>query len=104
MTASGPEISFSESAISTISRVIWHPPIANWLKVNTDGAVTKNPPKAACGGIFRSSEGFSRGSFAQNLTTGSAIEISHNRNWNSIWLETDSMLLLLAFKNHLMLP
>ena len=99
----------------TIKEVIWHPPIMNWLKVNTDGAVTKNPPKAACGGIFRSSEGFSRGSFAQNLTTDSAfiaeihgamlaIEIAHIKNWNNIWLETDSMLLLLAFKNHPMIP
>jgi len=27
----------------TIKEVLWHPPISNWLKVNTDGAVTKNP-------------------------------------------------------------
>jgi len=83
--------------------------------VNTDGAVTKNPPKAACGGIFRSSEGFTRGCFAQNLSTESAfiaeiygailaIEITHSKNWNHIWLETDSMLLMLAFKNNHMVP
>jgi ribonuclease HI len=99
----------------TIKEVIWAPPITSWLKVNTDGAVTRNPSKAACGGIFRSSEGFTRGCFAQNLSTESAfiaeifgailaIEIAHHNNWNQLWLETDSMLLRLAFKNSLMIP
>jgi len=99
----------------TIKEVIWHPPISNWLKVNTDGAVAKNTSKAAYGGIFRSLEGFTRGCFAQNLSTDStfiielfgailAIEIVHNKNWTNIWLKTDSMLILLAFKNPLMIP
>jgi len=26
-----------------IVEVIWSPPILNWIKVNTDGAATKNP-------------------------------------------------------------
>lgn len=99
----------------SIKEVLWQPPIINWLKVNTDGAVTKNPSKAACGGIFRSSEGFTRGCFAQNLSTDSAfvaeilgailaIEIAQSKNWNHVWLETDSKLLTLAFKNHKMIP
>ena len=57
--------------------------------------------KAACGGIFRSSEGFTRGCFAHYLSTDSAfiakiygvilaIEIAHSNNWQHIWLETDS--------------
>jgi len=32
-----------------------------------------------------------------------AIEIAHNHNWNNSWLETDSMLLPLAFKNSIMI-
>ena len=98
-----------------IKEVVWHPPVVNWLKVNTDGAVTKSPHKAACGGIFRSSKGFTRGCFAQNLSTDSAfvaeiygailaIEIAKYHNWNNIWLETDSALLLMAFKNFDMIP
>jgi hypothetical protein len=34
-----------------IKEVVWHPPIHNWLKVNIDGAVVKNPSKYATGGI-----------------------------------------------------
>jgi len=87
----------------------------SFLKSCVFGAVTRNPLKAACGGIFRSSEGFSRGCFAQNLSTDStfiaeifgailAIEIAQSKNWKNIWLETDSLLLVLAFKNPLSIP
>jgi len=95
--------------------VIWQPPIANWWKVNIDGALVKNPLQSVCGGIFRNSFGFTVGGFAQHLSTDSvfvaeifgailAIEIAHNRNWLNLWLETDSMLLLQAFKNSDMVP
>lgn len=33
----------------SIKEVLWHPPIFNWLKVNTDGAVTKTPLKLVVG-------------------------------------------------------
>lgn len=101
---------------ATITKeVIWHPPLTSWLKVNTDGAVLKNPIKAACGGIFRNSFGFTVGCFAQKLDTESAfiaeiygamiaIEIADQNNWLNIWLETDSMLLVMAFKSAHMVP
>lgn len=101
---------------ATITKeVLWHPPLTNWLKVNTDGAVLKNPIKAACGGIFRNSFGFTVGCFAQKLDTESAfiveiygamlaIEIANQNNWLNIWLETDSMLLVMAFKSAHMVP
>jgi len=33
----------------TIKEVLWSPPINTWIKVNTDGASTKNPVKASAG-------------------------------------------------------
>lgn len=36
-----------------IKEVIWSPPLHSWIKINTDGASTKNPIKASAGGIFR---------------------------------------------------
>jgi len=62
-----------------------------------------------CGGIFRNNEAECIGCFAQNLGLGSslfaelsgamqAIEIAHSKGWFNFWLETDSMLVLLAFK------
>jgi len=94
---------------------LWHPPRFNWFKVNTDGAVVKNPLKAACGGIFRNSHGFTIGCFAQNIVTDSAftaeitaaliaIEIAFNNNWLNLWLETDSKLTMMVFKNSALIP
>lgn len=95
--------------------MLWQPPLANWWKVNTDGSLTKNPQNSACGCIFRDSHGFTVGCFAQNLSTNSvfiaemfdailAIEIAVHNNRLNLWLETDSMLLLQAFKNADMIP
>jgi len=83
--------------------------------VNTDGAVTKNPPKAGCGGIFQNNHGFTIGCFAQNLLTDNAfvaeisaaliaIEIAHRNSWSNLWLETDSKLTMMAFKNAALIP
>jgi hypothetical protein len=56
----------------TIKEVLWQPPLINWLKANTDGTLTKNPFKAACGGIFIDYTGKYIGGFAQNLNTNSS--------------------------------
>lgn len=50
-----------------IKEVIWSPPIFNWIKVNTDGAASKNPINASAGGIFRDKDGLCLGCFAQNV-------------------------------------
>lgn len=34
-----------------VIKVLWTPHLANWIKVNTDGASTGVPNKAACGGM-----------------------------------------------------
>jgi ribonuclease HI len=98
-----------------VKEVIWYPPISNWMKVNTDGSLLKNPTRAACGGIFRNSFGFTMGCFAQKIFTDSAfvaeifgailaIEIASHNNWLNLWLETDSMLLVMAFNAAQMIP
>jgi len=102
-----------------IKEVIWTPPLPptfNWLMVNTDGAVVKNPTRASCGGIFRNAKGVCRGCFAQNIPNCAsaftaelfaviiAIEIAENKLWKDIWLETDSQSVVLAFKNISMVP
>ena len=99
----------------TIKEVLWQPPLSNWTKVNTDGVLVKNPMKAACGGIFRDNNASFKGGFAQNTETGSsysaellvailAIEIAYSKNWHNLWLETDSQLVLLAFRSKTLIP
>lgn len=45
---------------------LWHPPIHNWIKCNTDGASQGNPGLFACAGIFRNNQGDSKGCFAEH--------------------------------------
>jgi ribonuclease HI len=96
-----------------IKEIVWQPPIANWVKCNTDGA--SNLVTSSCGGIFRNSDADFLCCFAENTGLGSAfsaelagalraIEIAANNNWNNLWLETDSTLVVLAFKSLSLVP
>ena len=90
--------------------MLWQPPILDWIKCNSDGAAACIPTMTACGGIFINKEVECLGCFVQNLGQGSslfaelsgamqAIEIAHRKGWLNLWLETDSMLVMLAFKS-----
>jgi ribonuclease HI len=106
-------LKFSNAPI--IKEVLWQPPILNWIKCNSDGASAGNPGNSACGGVFRNSQAIFCGAFAVNLGIQSslfaellgamlAIEIAHQTGWKSLWLETDSMLVLGAFKSPSTVP
>jgi len=80
-----------------------------------DGATSGTPSTVACGGIYRNNEVVCIGCFAQNLGFDSsliaelsgamqAIEIAYRKNWRNLWLETDSMLVVLAFKSITTVP
>jgi hypothetical protein len=98
-----------------IKEVLWQPPIMHWLKCNIDGAYNGNPGLAACGGIFRDSDANFVEAFAFNLGVVNslvaelqgamiAIEIAAQKGWNNLWLETDSVLVTLAFKSSKIVP
>jgi len=98
-----------------IKEIIWSPPIFICIKVNTDGAATKNPPNAVAGGIFRNDAGNCLGCFTQNLGTANAyyaellaailaMEFAQSKCYNHLWLETDSQLVCLAIKSSAKVP
>ncbi|GAU15839.1 hypothetical protein TSUD_236550, partial [Trifolium subterraneum] len=98
-----------------VKEFLWHPPVFNWIKCNTDGASIGVPAMAACGGIFRNSRSDHLGSFAFNIGEGNAflaeltgamlaIEIAASKNWVYLWLESDSRLVVLAFSKPSMVP
>lgn len=98
-----------------IKEVIWFPPIFNWIKVNIDGASTKNPINASASGIFRNNEGICLGCFAQNLGNTNAfnaklmavilaMETAFHKGCNHLWLETDSQLVCLALNSSSCVP
>jgi len=99
----------------SIKEVLWSRPINTWIKVNTDGASTKNPVKASAGGIFRNSEGICIGCFTQFLgnvnalhaelvAAMTAVEITSSRGFTNLWLESDSQLVILSFKSNSVVP
>jgi ribonuclease HI len=96
-----------------IIEVVWHPPIFRWIKCNTDGSATNT--SSSCGGIFRDKDAKFLLCFAENTGIGSAyhaelsgamraIEIAVQHQWTSLWLESDSALVVNAFKNHSLVP
>ncbi|GAU35138.1 hypothetical protein TSUD_394640 [Trifolium subterraneum] len=93
-----------------IKEVRWEPPLLHWLKCNIDGAACENSITASCGGIFRNSSADFVYGFAEPLGVTSAyfaelsgairaIEIAYQHNWSNLWLESDSSMVVSAFKN-----
>ena len=98
-----------------IKEVIWHPPISNWIKCICDGAASGSTGLSSCGGMFRDNQGLFLGGFAEGLGIGNsliaelsgvmrAIDIAQHRGYNKLWIETDSKLVVLAFKSTALVP
>jgi hypothetical protein len=96
-----------------VKEVLWQPPLDHWVKCNTDGASTSST--SSCGGIFRNHNANLLCCFAENIGRKSAfkaelcgamraIELANYRNWKNLWLESDSTLVVLAFKSIDLVP
>ncbi|KAK2441664.1 hypothetical protein QL285_012933 [Trifolium repens] len=75
-----------------------------------DGSSLGNPGVAASAGIFRNHNGASLGCFASNIGIATAffaefmgiilaIECAYVGNWKQLWIESDSKLAILAYRN-----
>lgn len=93
----------ASSKAPKIVEVIWNPPIFNWVKCNIDGSATNTT--SACGGIFRDKNAKFLYCFAENTNFESAyhaelsgamraIELASQYQWNLLWLECDSALVV----------
>ena len=91
-----------------IKSVNWTPPPPGWIKVNTDGSSLGAPGPSGCGGIFRTYRGFVKGCFSVALDDGFAFEAELHAfiiaiekavefNWNNLWIESDSTMVINAF-------
>jgi ribonuclease HI len=96
-----------------IIEVLWHPPIFQWIKCNTDGS--SNDVTSSCGGIFSDKDLTFLCCFAENTGKGSAfhaelsgatraIELAYQNHWDYLWLESDYVLVIKAFNNHSLVP
>jgi hypothetical protein len=95
---------------SSIMDVLWQPPLPGCVKANTDGSALESPTAAAKGILFRdhhanylrgSSQniGYQSFSFAEFQAVLKALEIAKHKNWKHLWIESDSMNVVLAYKN-----
>ncbi|MCH80548.1 ribonuclease H protein [Trifolium medium] len=93
----------------SLKEIIWQPPPLNWIKCNVDGASNLSG-LAACGGVFRDHNGDFSFAYAEPLGRESAyfaelcgaimaIEFAFAKGWFNLWLESDSSLVISAFKN-----
>lgn len=96
-----------------IIEVIWSPPPSTWVKCNTDGSSTNLV--SSCGGVFRDTSSNFLLCFAEFTGNGDAyyvelsgamraIEIAKQHNWNNLWLECDSSLVIQAIRNKNLVP
>ncbi|CAJ2652437.1 unnamed protein product [Trifolium pratense] len=103
-------ITIHHPKVPVIKEIYWQPPLLNWIKCNIDGASCGNLGNASCGGIFRNHEADFIYGFAEPLGVASsvfaelcgamrAIEIAYQKNWRSLWLESDSTIVVSTFNN-----
>lgn len=101
-------ISIHHSRPNILKEVLWNPPLLTWLKCNIDGASCGNPGNASCGGIFRNHNADFVYGFAEPLGITNAyvaelcgfmraIEIAFQKQWNHLWIESDSSTVVSAF-------
>jgi ribonuclease HI len=103
-------VSIHNPKLNSVKEVVWNPPLVNFVKCNIDEASKGNPGDASCGGIFRDSNsdfllcfaeplGFESSYIAELHGAMRAIEVAHHMNCSNLWLESDSQLVVSAFKN-----
>ncbi|KAK3225980.1 hypothetical protein Dsin_005842 [Dipteronia sinensis] len=88
----------------------WVPPLAPWIKVNTDGSSKGNPGLGSCSGVYRDSSarfigifgaplGICYSFFAEMKDALLAINFAFRYGWRWLWLETDSWAVYSCFSN-----
>ncbi|GAU25880.1 hypothetical protein TSUD_164210 [Trifolium subterraneum] len=98
-----------------IKEVIWMPHLHFLTKCNTDGVSLGCPGQATCAGVFRNSQTFIMGCFTLNIGQANAfqaeligimhvIELVHQHGWWNLWLETDSLMATLVYKDPSLIP
>ncbi|OVA10859.1 Ribonuclease H domain [Macleaya cordata] len=92
-----------------IDNVCWYPPLNGWIQINSDGCSLGNLGMAGSGGILCDSHSRLVGClsisldiktsiFAEFHVALCALEITLDQGWDKIWLECDSLLVVMAFE------
>ncbi|XP_019431606.1 PREDICTED: uncharacterized protein LOC109338757 [Lupinus angustifolius] len=108
-------IAINYSKAPKIVEVCWNPPLHDRIKINSDGAVMCSPGNAAGGALFRNHRGeFLRvfadffgihdALYAELNSAIMAINFAHKKGWLSVWLKSDSALVVEIFKGKTMVP
>ncbi|XP_058726868.1 uncharacterized protein LOC131598268 [Vicia villosa] len=108
-------ISIRPSKALTTMNVLWTPPLHGWLKCNVDGVACGFPWTSACGGIFRDHNALHVLRFsallgkeppetAEFLAVIMALEKAKDFGIYKLWIESDCILVVNAFKDHSFVP
>ncbi|XP_019430885.1 PREDICTED: uncharacterized protein LOC109338180, partial [Lupinus angustifolius] len=108
-------IAINYSKAPKIVEVWWNPPLHDRIKINSDGAAMGSPGNAVGGALFRNHKGDFLGVFAEFfgihdahyaelISAIMAINLAHKKGWFTVWLESDSALVVEIFKGNAMVP
>ncbi|KAL8482955.1 hypothetical protein ACS0TY_025852 [Phlomoides rotata] len=89
------------SKAPSIICICWQPPPLHFIKVNVNGGADGAPGRLTGGGVYRNRFGVFCGCFAMQYGIGFAFEaelattfitiaLAYDKDWTSIWLESDS--------------
>lgn len=109
------DINLNPVKLAKTIEVLWSPPLLGWIKCNTDGVVSGNPKLAACGAIFWDHNanhlfsfcnffGYASTEDAELVGVLMAMEEAKKRKITELWIESDNMFLVNAFKNRSLAP
>ena len=101
--------------LQVIKQVRWHPPLAEYIKCNTNEATKGSLGVASCPGIFRNHHtsivgcftsflGIKHALFGEISTAITTIKIVHEKGWRNLWLECDLLMVVQAFKKVNLVP
>lgn len=90
--------------------VLWSPFTLGWIKGNTNDVAKGTPSLCACGSMFRNANGDHVGSFSFFVGKGNslltkfmgvimAMEVEIDKNWDNIWIESNSINMVRALHN-----
>ncbi|KAK5774435.1 hypothetical protein PVK06_042290 [Gossypium arboreum] len=88
----------NQRACTTMTFGRWQPPVANWVKVNVDGLMSRNNPKAFVGGIVRGPNG---GWLIEAKAILEGLKLAWAKEFKCVEMESDNAMLIEIIRNGL---
>jgi len=104
-------IPLKPNRVKIVVEVKWEPPSTGWIRINCDGSSIGSPSIGSIGFVIRDAQSNFLGAYAQNIGHATAlgaefsscvmaIEKALELHLNNLWIETDSITVVKAFRQN----